>query len=193
MKRYTSDKILKGILENDRSVIEYVYNTYFKAIRSFVLRYGGTQEDARDIFQDGIIIIYEQAKNNGLQIENTFMTYLFTVCKYQWMKTLRERDKKYFETVENNREVEQVFHKENAAKLDELIEKEKRVKLYTRNFQKLSESCQKILRLVARGYSVDELTEELGYKSKIFTYKKRRTCKERLIDLIKNDTLKHQE
>ena len=188
MKKLTSDKILKGILENDRSVIEYVYDNYFNAIKSFVLRYGGTQEDAWDTFQDGIVIIYEQAKNEDLEIANTFMTYLFTICKYQWLKTLRDKNRKYFESIENNKEVEQIYHKQNAAGLDEIIEKEKRVKLYTRNFQRLSAICQKILKMIAQGYTVNELTEELGYKSNGFTYKKRRICKERLINLIKNDT-----
>jgi RNA polymerase sigma factor (sigma-70 family) len=191
LKKYTSEKILKGILENDRRIIEYVYNTYFNAIKSFVLRYGGNHEDAWDIFQDGIVIIYEQARKEDLQIENSFMTYLFTICKYQWLKALRDRNKKYFETIENNKEVEQFFHQENAARLDEIIEKEKRLKLYASNFRKLSESCQKMLKLVARGLTVEELKQELGYKSNGFTYKKRSECKERLIKLINKDKLDH--
>ena len=71
--------------------------------------------------------------------------------------------------------------------LDETIEKENRVKLYNRNFLKLSTSCQEILKLIARGFTVNELTEELGHKSTGFTYKKRRVCKERLIKLIKEE------
>lgn len=188
MKELTTDKILKGIFENDRTVIEYVYDKYFNAIKSYVIRYEGTKEDAWDIFQDGIVIIYEQIKNKDLEIKSSFMTYFFTICKYQWLKILREKNKKYYESIENNKEVEQLNLKENAAELDETIEKENRIKIYTRNFQKLSTSCQEILKLVARGLTVNELTEELGYKSTGFTYKKRRVCKERLIKLIKEES-----
>ena len=174
-------------MENDRRIIEYVYNTYFSAIKSFVLRYGGNHDDAWDVFQDGIVIIYEQAKNNSLEINNTFMTYLFTICKYHWFNILRERDKKYFETIENNREVEQVYNNEITARLDELIEKEQRVKWYMRNYEKLSETCKKMLKMIAQGYTVNEITEEFGYRSNGFTYKKRRVCKERLMKLIDRD------
>lgn len=188
MKELTTDKILKGIFENDRTVVEYVYDKYFNAIKSYVTRYKGTKEDAWDIFQDGIVIIYEQIKNKDLVIKSSFMTYFFTICKYQWLKILREKNKKYYESIENNKEVEQLNLKQNTAELDETIEKENRVKLYTRNFQKLSISCQEMLKLVARGLTVNEITEELGYKSIGFTYKKRRVCKERLIKLIKEES-----
>lgn len=187
MKELTTDKILQGIFENDRKVVEYVYDKYFKAINNYVTGHGGTKEDAWDIFQDGIVIIYEQIKTKNLEIKTSFMTYFYTVCKYHWLKVVREKNKKYYESIENNKEVEQLNLKLNATELDEAIEKENRVKRYTRNYQKLSSSCQEMLKLVAKGLSVIEITEKLGYKSTGFTYKKRRICKERLIKLIKQE------
>ena len=184
MKELTTDNILKGIVDNDRAVIEYVYDKYFNAIKNYVIEYGGTKEDAWDIFQDGVVIIYEQLKTGQLEIKSSFMTYFFTICKYQWLKIIREKNKKYYESIENNKEVEQINLEQHAKDLDETIEKEKRVKLYTRNFTKLSSSCQEILKLVAKGLNVKEITKKLGYKSNGFTYKKRRTCKERLTKLI---------
>ena len=98
MKELTTDKILKGIFENDTKVVEYVYDKYFNAIKSYVIGNGGTKEDAWDIFQDGIIIIYEQIKNKDLEIKSSFMTYFFTICKYQWLKILRDKNKKNMAT-----------------------------------------------------------------------------------------------
>jgi DNA-directed RNA polymerase specialized sigma24 family protein len=187
LKKYTSDKILKGLLENDRDVVDYVYNNYFNAIKNFVLNYGGTKEDAWDIFQDSIMVIYDQAKEGDLQIKTSFMTYLLTISKYRWFKLIRDGNKKFYETVENNFEVEKAWYLDNASELDEAFEKEERVKLFIRHYQRLSESCQEMLKLVAQGVSVKELTAKFGYKSKGFTYKKRRTCKERLIKMINEE------
>lgn len=188
MKELTSEKILKGIFENDSTVIQYVYDKYFNTIKSFVLRYGGAEEDAWDIFQDGIVVIYEQIKNENLIVKNSFLTYFYTVCKYQWLKIIRERDSKYFESIEGSLEADRLNLNEENLKLDEAIEKEKRIKLYQRNVAKLSKECQALLKLVAKGYKTDEITTKLDYKSTGFTYKKRRLCKERLIKLIKTDT-----
>ena len=192
MKEITSDNILKGILNNDSSVIQYIYDKYYRAIKSFVTKHGGSKDDAWDIFQDGIVIVYEQVKNRKLKLENTFMTYFFSICKYQWLKTLRDRNRKYYESIEGNREAEHLLVNEDAAKLDETIEKEKRIRLYNENYQKLSESCQKVLKLVSRDYSIKEIAKLLGYKSEGFAYKKRRECKERLIQLINENINKQQ-
>lgn len=188
MKELTSEKILKGIFENDNTVIQYVYDKYFNTIKSFVLRYGGAEEDAWDIFQDGIVVIYEQVKNENLIVKNSFLTYFYTVCKYQWLKIIRERDSKYFESIEGSLEADRLNLNDENLKLDEAIEKEKRIKLYQRNVAKLSKECQALLKLVAKGYKTDEITTKLAYKSTGFTYKKRRLCKERLIKLINTDT-----
>lgn len=187
MNELTSDKILKGIFENDNTVIQYVYDKYFNTIKSFVLRYGGAEEDAWDIFQDGIVVIYEQIKQENLVVKNSFLTYFYTVCKYQWLKVIRERDSKYFQSIEDSLEADRLNLNDQYHELDEAIEKEKRIKLYQKNVAKLSKECQALLKLVAKGYKIDEITTELDYKSTGFTYKKRRLCKERLIKLINTD------
>ena len=187
MKEIASDQILEGIYHNDSKVIQYIYDKYFKSIKNLVTGYGGTEEDAWDVFQDGIIVVYEQIKNGKLELRHTFLTYFYTICKYSWLKVLRERDKKYYEQIEKNRELEHLSLSEYGVELDEVIEKEKRVKLYQLNFKKLSEECQKMLKLVAKGFTIEQITNEFNYKSNGFSYKKRRICKERLIRMIKED------
>ena len=189
MKEIASEKILKGIIENDHRVMQYIYEKYFDSIRGFVLRNGGTKDDAWDVFQDGIIVIYEQIKTKELTIKNTFHTYLFTVCKFTWLKVLRDRGKKYHEQIESSKEIELINLHEYKLEVDEVIEKEKRVKLYNANFLKLSKECQKLLKLVSLGKTVQEIAESFNYKSVGFAYKKRRICKERLIKLIKQSTI----
>lgn len=183
----TSERILKGIIDNDHEVMQYVYDKYFESIKGFVIRHGGTKDDAWDVFQDGIIVVYEQVKSKKLTIQNTFHTYFFTICKYTWLKVLRDRDKKYFEQIETSRELEQINLHDYKLEVEEIIEKEKRVKLYNSNFLKLSKECQKLLALMSQGCSVQEIAESFNYKSVGFAYKKRRICKERLIKLIKLD------
>ena len=62
MKEIASEKILKGIIDNDHRVMQYIYEKYFESIKGFVIRHGGSKDDAWDVFQDGIIVIYEQIK-----------------------------------------------------------------------------------------------------------------------------------
>ena len=58
---------------------------------------------------------------------------------------------------------------------------------FAARIKKLSEECQKMLKLVADGHKPEEIKEYMNYKSIGYTYKRRRVCKERLIKLIRND------
>jgi RNA polymerase sigma factor (sigma-70 family) len=187
LKEITSEKILKGIVENDREIIQYVYRKYFSSVENYVLKHRGTREDARDLFQDGIVIVYEQVKNKNLIIKSSFYTYFYSVCKYQWLKLLREKDNKYFESIDENVEFDRSISLKAKHEMDELIEKESRIKVYQKHYKNLSKECQILLKLVARGFKPDEIKETMNFKSVGYTYKKRRICKERLITLIKND------
>jgi RNA polymerase sigma factor (sigma-70 family) len=187
LKQITAEHILKGIIENDRKIIRYVYDEYFNSIKHYVLKHRGTSEDAMDLFQDGIIIIYEQVSDGNLVIKSSFFNYLYTICKYQWLKTLRNRNNIYSESIDDNPEFERLYSLEFKRELDELINKESRIKIYQKHFKDLSKECQQLLRLVVKGLKPDEIKERMNYNSVGFTYKKRRICKERLIERIKKD------
>lgn len=192
MKSISSGEILEGIKSNDRSVIQYVYNKYFSTISSYIKNNGGSEEDAWDIFQEGLIIVYEQSKNGNLELRNTFITYFFTICKYRWLKTLRDKGIKNFDYYGNVKELELIGFDKYDNQFEEVAEKERRLTLYHRNFEKISKECQNLIKLLAKGFSTDEITKKLKYKSIGFTYKKRRICKNMLIKRIKEDLNRQQ-
>ena len=63
MAKFSTERILAGIVENDRIVIQYVYDKYFASIKSYVLKHGGNDTDAWDVFQDSLMVVYEQARS----------------------------------------------------------------------------------------------------------------------------------
>lgn len=192
MKDLSSEHILEGIENNNSFVIQYVYRKFFKIVSEYILKHGGCNEDVRDIFQDGIMVIYEQRKNNNLKIENAFGTYIYAVCKHKWLKNLRESGKMVWSEIEDlNYEIEKNGYGKHFLDIDELIYKETRARVYQSNFDKMSEECKKMLRMVAKGLSIKEIQLRFNYKSDIFTYKKRSICKNRITELIKQDKKYH--
>jgi len=185
--KFSTERILAGIVENDRIVIQYVYDKYFASIKSYVLKHGGSETDAWDVFQDSLMVVYEQARSGDLILKNTFITYFYSVCKYRWLKQLRDSSPNQHEEFEYKNETEIYGYNNYVVQLDEALEQEERVRLYQENFLKLSKECQKLFKLLAKGLTTNEITEELGYKSTGFTYKKRRLCKEQLLKRIKEN------
>ena len=64
MKAETNEQILlKGLANNDAKAAETIYKDNFNMVQSFILNNNGSYDDARDIFQEAMIVLYENAKN----------------------------------------------------------------------------------------------------------------------------------
>jgi hypothetical protein len=66
--------LLKGLAENDTRAVEAIYKDNFNMIQAFILNNNGSYDDARDIFQEAMITLYEKAKSESFvltcQIKN---------------------------------------------------------------------------------------------------------------------------
>lgn len=82
--------ILKGILNGNQSVFREFYEIEFPVIVQMILRYGGTVEDARDIFQDALIVIIEKAIHSQLNLKCSLDTYIYSISRNKWRNHLRK-------------------------------------------------------------------------------------------------------
>ncbi len=51
----------------------------------------GTRADAKDLFQDALIILFGKAKEEGFTLTCSIGTYLFAICRNRWQEELRRR------------------------------------------------------------------------------------------------------
>ena len=187
MAKYTSKEILEGIFNNNQLIVKHVYDLYFFPISNYIIKNGGTIDDAWDVFQDGIMVIYEQIKADKLKLSSSFFTYLYSICKYRWLKIVRERKSNATHSIDSVSPYLAVDYFNIEEELIQVFEKEERSKIYWANFNKLSKECKQLLKYVVEGFSVEEIRVKMTYKSVQFVYKKRRVCKESLRKKITED------
>ncbi len=182
MTRFNAEEIIKGIRQHDRLVLQYVYKTYFQFIKFFVNRNSSNDDDAEDVYQHAIIIIYKKAKKEDFKINCLFKTYLYSVCRILWLKELEKKKIK----------IEKYWDNEDYIDLSDdiltIIEKNERYKLYQSHFLRLEEDCQKVLRLSLNKVPLKKIAQIMGYKSKDYAKKRKFKCKEKLMYSIKNDS-----
>ena len=82
--------LLRGLADNDAKSIEIIYKENFKMIQTFILNNNGTYDDARDIFQEAIIALYEKAKSESFVLTCQIKTYIYSICKRLWLKRLQQ-------------------------------------------------------------------------------------------------------
>ena len=174
---------LQGIADNDYGVLQQIYKESLPEVIKYVQRNSGTSDDAKDIFQEGILVIYRKIKKDELVLTTSFHVYLFAVCKRIWLKKIKRKGKKEvtMETIEAY-SIEESFE-------DGLI-KSRKWALYNRMFLKLTEECQKVLKMAFNGMSGKEIALNMGYTEE-YVKRKKYKCRISLTNMIKKDPEYH--
>lgn len=184
MTAYSNEDLLRGIFKKNNVVLKYIYKTYFYKVNAFVCSNKGTENDANDIFQESIIIIYRKIrKKNFSYSDNNFETMLFAVCRYLWLRELEVKRGTMISVNDVSNYSESIFDEE----LEEIVLLNERYKLYQDHFYKLGKDCQKILRLFFQQVTLKEIADRMGLVSESYAKKRKHQCKEYLIKSIKQD------
>ncbi|TVR75395.1 MAG: sigma-70 family RNA polymerase sigma factor [Marinilabiliales bacterium] len=86
VEKYSDKSILDGIRQRKNIILEYIYNEYFPQILRIVVRHGGDEQDARDLFQEGLIIIFNKLAKGELEIKTSFHNYFIVICRFLWFR-----------------------------------------------------------------------------------------------------------
>jgi len=178
---YTNEEIVHGIKSRDNTILHYVYKTFFPIIREFVTRNYGKTDDAKDVFQEALIVIFRKTKEDDFTLHSSFTNYLYTVSRFIWLKMLQRKKLMNEKLTEIMRPLEM----ESDEILD--IEASMERKLYQYYFSKLGKDCKEILTMFYNDMSFKEIALNLGKSSEEYVRKRKHACKEQLIKMIKSD------
>ena len=72
------------------NAFRYLYRQFFGLVESLVVQNNGAPEDVKDVFQDGLIVLFNNAKKEGFTLSSTLKTYLYAICRNIWLMKLRK-------------------------------------------------------------------------------------------------------
>lgn len=182
MNRFSEEELIDGIRRRDNRVLSYVYKNFYAAILNLVLTNSGNDEDAKDIFQEAIIVVFRNIRaDKNFKLESGFQTYLYSIARLLWLKVLRRRKTSERKLRENHPYIE--FEPPRPFRGEEDL----RYSLYQRAYQKIPEDCKAIIKMSNEGISQKEIAEKLGFRSENYIKKRKHYCKQYLITKIKED------
>lgn len=160
MRTETNDqKLLEGLAQNDRKAVETIYRQHYNMVQSLILGNSGYPDDARDIFQEAMIVLYEKVTAGSFELNSQLKTYLYSVCRRLWLKRLSQMQRKASPEVENLEETVPVE--------EELEGHERRSKdflLMERSMNSLGEPCKSLLEAYyLEKRSMVEIAGDFGY------------------------------
>ena len=91
MKPANNEKaLLEGLAASDKKAIEAIYRDNFNTIQSLVINNNGSADDAKDVFQEAMIVLYEKARSGTFELNCQIKTYMYSVCRRLWLKRLQQ-------------------------------------------------------------------------------------------------------
>ena len=159
MKAEINEQILlQGLVNNDSKAIESIYKDNYNMIQAFILNNNGSYDDARDIFQEAMITLYEKAKSESFVLTCQIKTYIYSVCRRLWLKRLQQMGK-YISAGEN---LEETVPVEEDLEIHEKRNAE--FAIMERAMGSLGEPCKSLLdAYYIRKKGMTEIATEFGY------------------------------
>jgi len=159
VKTYDQEEaLLKGLAANDSNSIETIYRENYLAIQTFIVKNSGHPDDARDIFQEAMIVLFEKAKSSSFTLSCQLQTYLYSICRRLWLKKL-QRQNRFNPAIETDQVIVAVD--------DEIDSHEKMssdLVLMENAMMKLGEPCKSLLEaFYIEKRSMPEIAAHFGY------------------------------
>ncbi len=170
----TDADLLVGLANGSDQALTQIYRQYFPMVLHLVLSNSGDEDDAKDIYQEAIVVVYEQLSGGLLDLHCQLKTYLYSVSRRLWLKALSRRGR--FSSLNDTEEAEDVS--------DDLAQHETRNQQFEQmasSLDKLGEPCRTLLEdFYIRDLSMQAITEKFGYTNADNAKTQKYKCLQRL-------------
>ena len=148
---------IEGLANNDSAIIQSIYKKFVPKVVSYIRNNSGDEDQAQDVVQEIMILLFNQAKAKKLQLSCPFDAYFFLLCKRKWLNELKKSSSKGVTIDEDFLSVNEPTA-EMVSQTEIFDEKQQ---LFDAMFQKLGEKCQELLKLSFTIKSMEEVAEKL--------------------------------
>jgi len=164
------------------------YLAEYPKAQTYILKNGGTIDNAKDIFQDAFFSCWKKLSTGAASPQNKaeIEAYLFTTAKNKWIDHIRLRANK--KTISINQKIHQLSEDE-VTTMDDINDKEDQLTITLSAFESLSEACKDLLtRFYFHKMSLRAIAESL-YMEEASAKNKKYRCIQKLKELALNKAL----
>lgn len=167
------------------AAFEQLYTACFPRAARLVKALGGDYDDARDVFQDALIILYEKAVEGKLDIHGAPSAYLLGIVKHLWVRQRgRNAHLLHFSELERAIEIPGDFYEEA---------EKPRLRLF-RFLAAAGRRCMDILQaFYYQRLPMEEITAEFGFSSVRSATVQKHKCLEKVRKQVKEKSLHYEE
>jgi RNA polymerase sigma factor (sigma-70 family) len=174
--QFTDEEFLAGLRSGDHIVLSALYKKYYNIVLKFIVNNNGSSDEATDIYQETIIILYENSRKPEFVLTSQLQTYIYSVARRLWLKQLKKNGKTYLFREEEESELADI-----GSDLDEHYKKEQELERVQKSLAELGEPCSTLINdFYVQRLSMDEIAEKFGYTNPENAKTQKYKCLQRL-------------
>ena len=172
----TDNDYLQGLSAGDNEILSLLYKKYYNLVLKLVVNNSGSSDDARDVYQETIIVLYENVRKPGFELNCQLQTYIYSVAKRLWLKQLRKNGQTFLMKEDEEGELTDV-----SSDVEDHFEKEKKYDKIKGALENLGEPCATLIRdFYISKMSMDLIAEKFGYTNADNAKNQKYKCLQRL-------------
>ena len=156
-----------------------IYTSCFPMVRSMVQKNAGNMDDARDIFQESILVLFQNSSKEKFQLNVGTCTYMYSIARNKWLKHIR--DHRRMVGLDDSHDVN------DEKPLYEDDEQKQKQRLLIKHIANLGERCQLIIKYFFEGMPGEQAAKELEFSSYEYYRVAKNRCIENLKKLMQQD------
>ncbi len=168
-------KTIEGIARGDAAILESLYHDYFPMVQNMIVQNNGTEEEAKDIFQEAIIVLYDKITQGNFELTSKLKTYIYSVCRRLWLKQLGSQERTFHDV---NSYAEIIPVEDDLARHRE---RDRELAMMEQALDRLGEPCRTIIHdFYIKRSSMQEICDKFGYTSTDNAKTQKYKCLQRL-------------
>lgn len=157
-KTHPDQIYIEGLENNNSAIIQTIYKKFVPKVVHYIRTNSGDEDQAQDVIQEVLIVLFDQAKAKKLVLTCPFDAYFFLLCKRKWLNEIKKVTNKGVTIQDDFASINEPT--EEMVTQTELFEEKQQ--LFDTMFQKLGEKCQEVLKLSFVLKTMEEVAEKLN-------------------------------
>lgn len=91
--QHEEQALLDGLAASDRKAVETLYRDNFNMVQTLIINNNGSADDAKDIFQEAMIVLYEKVRSGTFELNCQVKTFVYSVSRRLWLKRLQQQNR----------------------------------------------------------------------------------------------------
>ena len=176
-----NDRLANALLIGEAEKIEQIYQELFPKVCKYIVSNGGGEEDAKDVFQKGLLQLSLRLRAGRVKINSSFEGYFFTICKNLWKREQKKTERRV--TNENVLPLQ-----DEAVELAQSALEQEKWELFHEYMESLAENCKRLLKRFFSKEPYQKVAQEFGYATENVVRQRIFKCKKKLKELIQKDS-----